>query len=99
MFTRVYILKSWRYIFFVLTLLLGIALLGGDAFAGGLRDSPRPSKEVSNPLPSDAYMELVPGAPGNCPAPPNGGTTQVGCRFVLDMMLHAGSNVAPNGLV
>jgi hypothetical protein len=38
-----------------------------------------------------AYMELRPGQAGNCPAPPNGGTVDVGCRFTLDLWLNAGS--------
>jgi hypothetical protein len=41
---------------------------------------------------NDAYMQLVPGAPGNCPAPPNGGTTNVGCRFTLQLMVNSGSS-------
>src|SRR5438045_3083999 len=40
---------------------------------------------------NDAYMELVPGAAGNCSAPSNGGTTMVGCRFALELWLNAGS--------
>src|SRR5207253_653333 len=40
----------------------------------------------------NAFLRLQPGASGNCPAPANGGTTTVGCRFVLDLILNAGSN-------
>ncbi len=47
----------------------------------------------------NAYHFLRPGSTaGNCPAPANGGATTVGCRFVLDLMVNAGSSVAPNGL-
>ncbi len=50
------------------------------------------------PIPP-AFHFLRPGSTaGNCPAPPNGGATSVGCRFVLDLMVNAGGNVAPNGL-
>ncbi len=38
-------------------------------------------------------MFLQPGSTaGTCPAPANGGSTNVGCTFVLDLMLNAGSN-------
>jgi hypothetical protein len=40
----------------------------------------------------NALHFLQPGTAGNCPAPPNGGTTTVGCRFVLNMMINAGSS-------
>src|SRR5438105_15647655 len=43
-------------------------------------------KSSNRPIVRDAYMEFVPGAAGTCPAPPNGGTTQVGCTFDLDLM-------------
>ncbi len=51
-----------------------------------------PSGGSATPTPGqDAFLVLVPGAPGNCVAPPNGGSTNVGCRFVLDLMLNTGS--------
>src|SRR5205814_1044512 len=41
----------------------------------------------------DAYHFLAPSSTlGNCPAPTNGGTTAVGCRFVLDLMVNGGSS-------
>src|SRR5207253_527520 len=54
----------------------------------------------NSPDPEDAYAFIAPdtGTPGSCPAPANGGTTDVGCRFVLDLMINAGTNAAPNGL-
>jgi hypothetical protein len=57
----------------------------------GAPDSPVP------PSSGDAFLSLQPGSAGNCSAPANGGTVQVGCRFVLDMMVNMGS--VPNGLV
>ena len=45
------------------------------------------------PLVADAFLTLAPSTTaGNCPAPTNGGTTQVGCRFVLDLILNTGTN-------
>jgi hypothetical protein len=46
----------------------------------------------------DAFLTIVPGAAGNCPAPANGGVTTPGCRFVLDLIVNAGSNAAPDGI-
>jgi hypothetical protein len=47
----------------------------------------------------DAFVFLAPSTiPGTCPAPPNGGTVAQGCRFVLDMMVNAGTNAAPDGV-
>src|SRR4051794_26328849 len=43
-------------------------------------------------VPGDAYAYLTPDTDvvGNCPAPVNGGTVQVGCRFVLDLRVNTG---------
>jgi len=46
--------------------------------------------------PADAYLVFVPAASGNCSPPPNGGTTTVGCRFTLDLMVNAGSHQDAN---
>src|SRR5205085_9791570 len=54
-------------------------------FKGAPPDSPVP------PSSGDAFLALQPGSAGNCNAPANGGTVQVGCRFVLDMMVNAHS--------
>src|SRR6185503_8316665 len=57
---------------------------------GAPPDSPVP------PSSGNAFLSLQPGSGGNCPAPPNGGTLQVGCRFVLDMMVNMAS--VPDGV-
>src|SRR5438874_1848648 len=46
---------------------------------------------ASSPNVLDAFITLVPDTVtlGTCPAPANGGTTQVGCRFVLDLFVNA----------
>jgi hypothetical protein len=96
-----------------LAVALVTAIFGSSAFAGvpatGTNGGYGPARDfVTNklgvtppnagaPLIRDAYMELGPGGPGTCPAPPNGGTTQVGCTFILDMILHTGSNQPPAG--
>ena len=51
------------------------------------------------PLPParDAFMFIAPGSAGNCVAPTNGGTTTVGCRFVLDLMVNTGSRSDARG--
>src|SRR5437667_6451998 len=93
-------LRAVRYVLLLApALLLGVVLLfTGDASAGRLADTQAGlSRGLASapgaPL-NDAYLELVPGASGNCAAPANGGTTMVGCRFALDMLLDAGSHVA-----
>lgn len=55
---------------------------------------------TNTPTISPAFLFMVPDTTsvGSCPAPPNGGTTQPGCRFVLDLFIDAGMNAAPNGL-
>src|SRR5947207_3138942 len=45
------------------------------------------------PRTMDAFLTLVPEAGG----PPNGGNVNVGDRFVLDLILNAGTNPPPNG--
>src|SRR2546423_1883116 len=49
------------------------------------------------PTTRDAFLVFVPNGGGTCPAPPNGGMSQVGCTFVLDLYLNAGSNNPPAG--
>ncbi len=46
------------------------------------------------PHTADAFLTLVPDTTtlGTCPAPANGGVTQLGCAFVLDLILNTGSN-------
>src|SRR5207249_1229299 len=48
------------------------------------------------PSSGNAFLSLQPGSGGNCTAPANGGTVQVGCGFVLDMMVNMGS--VPDGV-
>ncbi len=59
----------------------------------------RPPSITNTPAPThtpagDAYMLFVPQGS----APPNGGTVNVGDRFVLDLMLNAGSSAPPDGV-
>jgi hypothetical protein len=65
-------------------------LSGNVSRLGAPPDSPVP------PSNGDAFMALQPGIAGNCNAPANGGTVQLGCRFVLDLMVNMGS--IPNGM-
>ena len=62
--------------------------------APAVSDSERPEA----PATEDAFLYLQPetNTPGSCPAPTNGGSTNVGCSFVLDLMLNAGSDPAAN---
>src|SRR5206468_4275300 len=53
--------------------------------------------DTPTPGGSSAYLLLAPGSNGTCPAPPDGGATQVGCTFVLNLLLNAGAYHAPNG--
>src|SRR5438105_11368535 len=48
--------------------------------------SSAPATGAHAPYTQDAFVTLVPSqVAGNCPAPSNGGTVLVGCRFVLEM--------------
>jgi hypothetical protein len=51
-----------------------------------------PDRQVPNPATIDAFALFQPGTGGTCPPPPNGGNVLVGCRFVLNLMINAGSN-------
>ncbi len=52
-----------------------------------------PSNGGHTPYTADALLRLIPSqVPGSCAAPPNGGTVNVGCRFVLDLWVDTGSN-------
>lgn len=93
---------------------VGLSAVGLLAATQGQNNQPRSStliasKYASEPstgnrspskaLAQDAVLFLAPGAVvGTCPAPANGGTTQVGCTFVLDLFVNAGTNAAPEGL-
>src|SRR4051812_7993013 len=47
----------------------------------------------SAPETQDAFMLLQPGTTaGTCAAPANGGSVNVGCTFVLDLIINTGSN-------
>src|SRR4051812_4620983 len=61
---------------------IGIALGSRGAFAA------LPAGHADSPRAVDAFIELVPEAG----APPNGGSANVGDRFVLDLMVHSGTN-------
>src|SRR5437762_10226097 len=57
------------------------------------------STNESKPIPgaphtADAFLFLQPNTTtaGTCPAPSNGGTTQVGCTFVLDLIINTGTS-------
>ncbi len=106
MFVKILSWVGWRRSFVLAVLVMSACLFAGGALArtdtgkgaqvvqsGGVRG------KVDKPQAVDASIFLTPSTTlGNCPAPPNGGTTTVGCRFVLDMMVNAGSNAAPDGL-
>src|ERR1051325_8117913 len=94
---------KWLLIFPALALMLGIGVFAGGIAAGPTSntapksawaaplDTPTNTPQPT-PVPgADSYLYFVPGSAGNCAAPANGGTTQVGCRFVLDMMINTGS--------
>jgi hypothetical protein len=55
-------------------------------FLGAPPDSPPP------PSNGNASLAIGPGSAGNCPAPSNGGTTNVGCRFALNLSVDAGTH-------
>lgn len=55
--------------------------------------SDRRNTEPDAPATVDAFMLLQPSTTaGTCGAPPNGGTVQVGCTFVLDLVINTGNN-------
>jgi hypothetical protein len=105
--SRVITRRSWRHVALLLTV-LGLALMGGEASANKLGAGPttRPAQgprmsgagnAPNAPLVNDAFMQLVPGTGGSVPAPPNGGSVPVGGRFVLDLMVNAGSHTDVEG--
>src|SRR5207249_6891295 len=55
-----------------------------------------PPDSAVPPSSGNAFLSLQPGSAGNCSAPPNGGTVQEGCRFILDLMVNMGS--VPDGV-
>src|SRR5438552_3192241 len=76
---------------------------GQPATAPGTADRAHsPSSPNAVPITGtlDGFIFMVPDTVtlGTCPAPANGGTTQVGCRFVLDLFVNAGVNQAPDGI-
>jgi hypothetical protein len=76
-----------------LLLVMGLLMVSGNALAGRPASHPAKAAPGVSPDTNDAYLFLRPSATsGSCPAPENGGTTSVGCRFVFDLMLNAGSN-------
>src|SRR5690242_16430393 len=56
--------------------------------------APGKRADTARPETADAYLQLVPenGGPGSCTPPTNGGSVAVGCTFVLDLMVNAGSH-------
>src|SRR5262249_31006066 len=50
-----------------------------------------PTIAPTQPPGGDGFILFQPGQAGTCPAPANGGTTQVGCTFVLDLLVNTGS--------
>src|SRR5437660_689200 len=93
--------KKWLFVVPALALLLGFGALAGGASAGRLKDSS--GKDIANiqsiahgparPATADGYLIFEPEGS----APPNGGTVNVGDRFVLGLWLDTGSNAPPNG--
>ena len=73
---------------------------GASLGSASLRDS-RPVNTSSNRPAAivDASAFLTPSADtsGSCAPPANGGQILLGCRWVWDLMVDAGSNVAPDG--
>src|SRR5690348_12277079 len=89
-----------RILWMALILVVGLGLAGSAALAGNPGDSrvvhggtglqPGAIGAQNGPETSlnDAYISLVPEGS----APPNGGTVAAGQRFVLDVMVNAGSH-------
>src|SRR6266511_3378424 len=77
-----------------LALLLFVALLLSATSTAEGRVASEAKQLPGAPATQDAYLFLRPSVdtPGSCPAPPNGGSTSTGCRFVLDLVLNTGSN-------
>ena len=94
----------YRYIGLAGVLVMLLAVSMTTAFARNLSSTPKadlasivnaPMRGAGHPVvprTQDAYLFIAPGAAGNCPAPTNGGTTDLGCRFVLDLWLNGGTN-------
>src|SRR5438270_2067730 len=94
---------NWRRAVLLAALVVGVGLFAGGVSAGsadGTHHQAVAKEKPDAPQTLNAFIFLQPDTVtlGNCPAPANGGTTQVGCRFVLDMMVNAGTNAAPDGL-
>src|SRR5438105_3476902 len=102
MFARVLTWENCRRAFLLAALVVGVGLFAGGVSAGsadGRWQQVAAKEKPDAPQAVDAFLYLQPGATaGTCPAPANGGTTQVGCTFVLDLMVNAGTNAAPDGL-
>ncbi len=78
----------------ILALLLGMGAVSGAASAAiGVSNAPATTHNPARPLTTDAYLAFVP--EGSAPA--NGGTVNVGDRFVLGLWLNSGSSAPPNG--
>jgi hypothetical protein len=96
--TRVFSRKM-RFVFLASSL-LGVGLVTmlaatGSAFASkpASHSSTGVAGATSRVDAVDASLFFTPSTTaGPCAAPANGGTTTVGCRFVYDLMLNAGSN-------
>ncbi len=77
--------------------LTGASQINSDPLPGTTQDVEPVSVAPHAPYATtDAFLFLTPGSTaGSCPAPPNGGSVAVNCRFVLDMMINMGNN--PDG--
>src|SRR5437868_3893933 len=94
--------RVWLGIVAMPALLLALGVATSSAVAHGASGTPSGRPVGPTPTPTfhvDAFLFLQPSnTTGNCLAPSNGGATGVGCRFVFDLMLNAGSNHADNGV-
>src|SRR4051812_36758534 len=103
MSTKVLASGNWQRAILLAALVVGIGLFARVVSAGsadGTRHQGVANDKPDAPQTLNGFVFLQPDTVtlGNCPAPANGGTTQVGCRFVLDLMVNAGTNIAPDGL-
>src|SRR6266700_1921129 len=95
MFSKVERFLKWQRILLMLALLFAASISASSAIAGKLTDTADNGKSAPGaPNTQDAFLFLRPNTdtPGSCAAPANGGTTQVGCRFVLDLVINTGNN-------
>src|SRR5437868_7516921 len=103
MSTKVLASGNWRRAVLLAALVVGIGLFAVGVSAGsadGTHQQGVVQEKPGAPQTVNGFVFLQPDTTtlGNCPAPAKGGSVALGCRFVLDVMVNAGTNAAPDGL-